>query len=75
MISAIVLLSAFDSYHIADVFHYTNYVLVPAAVGANAANISVAYIVAPPAKPDVVAHFADGLAEMYHIGYVLPEQV
>lgn len=75
MVGAVVLLGGFDGNDVADVFDDADELLVAAAVGADSANVCIADVAAPLAMLDVLAHSADGVAEMGDVVHVLAQQM
>jgi hypothetical protein len=71
MISAIILLGAFNSDHIADIFNNTNCFLLAHAIGTDRTDITIRYIVTTLAKFYLIAHLGDHFAELLHIIFFL----
>jgi hypothetical protein len=67
MIGATELLGAFQGYHIPDILHHANNILLAHTVGTYRTYIGISYIMAALAEPDFRAHPAHYFTKMLHV--------
>ena len=75
MINSIVLLRAFDSNYVANVFNHANDLLLSHTVGADRTNITIGNIKTTLTKFYFTTHFTDYFTELRDIVIILLEQV
>jgi hypothetical protein len=75
MISAIVLLGAFNGYYIPDILYHTDHFLLPHGIGADRTDICIGHIIATLAEADLRSHTGNHLTEFCDINIVLLQQM